>query len=73
MYLRRCVMVRRADVEEKAHSFSFMASSTRSSRLLCPTIKLLTKDAMASVQPIAATMNTMNNSTLFSMRANASS
>jgi hypothetical protein len=39
------------------HSFSFMASRTRSSRLLCPTNKLLTNEARANVTPIITDMN----------------
>jgi hypothetical protein len=73
MYLQLHVMMPRARSAAATHSLSFIASSTRSSRLLCPTIKLLINDASASVKPMETTMNTMNNSTLFSMRANASS
>jgi hypothetical protein len=55
------------------HSFSFMASRTRSSWLLCPTNKLLTNEASTNVTHIDTTMKTMNIPELLCMCANASS
>ena len=55
------------------NSFSFIARSMRSSRLLCPTNKLLTKDASASDTPIESMMNTTKSPALLCTRASAAS